>query len=155
MADVVETEWQFEAPDLERVRAWIESQPPHAPLRFEQTRDREQIDGYFDTADWRLFHAGLSLRRRQTGESYELTLKSLGTSSNGPVARREITEASPDGRIPGAGGPVSERVLLIAGRRALQPLFDVRTRRRSFAVSRDGVQVATIELDETTVEPPS
>lgn len=158
MADVVETEWQFDAPDVEQVRAWIEAQPPHAPLTFGLTRDREQVDSYLDTADWRLYHAGLSLRRRQTGETYELTLKSLVTpsrSSGGPTMRREITESSPDGRVPGTEGPVSDRVRQVAGRRPLQQLFGVRTRRRSFAVRRDDVQVATIELDETTVEPPS
>ena len=30
----VETEWQFDVDDLERVRTWLESQPAHAPLRF-------------------------------------------------------------------------------------------------------------------------
>lgn len=153
MADSIETEWQFDAPDLERVRTWLSSQPSHAPLTFEQVRDREQVDSYFDAADWRLFQAGFSLRRRRSGEEYELTLKALGAASAGPIARREISQASADGDIFDGDGPVSNRVRLVVGRRSLQRLFDVRTRRRTFAVRRAGDQVAVVELDETTVAP--
>lgn len=161
MADSIETEWQFDAADLERVRSWLVGQPRHAPLTFEQVREREQVDSYYDTSDWRLYHAGFSLRRRRTGDGYELTLKGLGHASDGPVARREISEASEDGNVPaddrGDGGedrPASDRIRLICGRRSLQPLFDVSTRRRTFAVRGGDRQVAVVELDETTISSP-
>ena len=155
----IETEWQFDVDDLARVRAWLESQPAHAPLRFVLVKDTEQVDSYFDTADWRLFFAGYSLRRRRRDNRFEVTLKSLARASDGPISRTEINEASPDGEIPapnGAPGPVSDRVRTIAGRAPLGRLFEVRTHRRSYAVrvgGEDGATVAQVELDETTVAP--
>ncbi|MCK9495743.1 MAG: CHAD domain-containing protein [Dehalococcoidia bacterium] len=163
--DNIEVEWQFEVEDLERVRAWLEAQPEHAPLRFALRKDAEQVDSYYDTSDWRLFFAGYSLRRRRRDGAYEVTLKSLARTSDGPISRREINEASEDGTIPapdGAGGPVSDRVRTIAGRAPLVRLFEVRTRRRSYAVQlggtgdsdgSNGEAVAQVELDETTVAP--
>ena len=155
----IETEWQFDVDDLARVRAWLESQPAHAPLRFVLVKDTEQVDSYFDTADWRLFFAGYSLRRRRRDDRFGVTLKSLARASDGPISRTEINEASPDGEIPapnGAPGPVSDRVRTIAGRAPLGRLFEVRTHRRSYAVregGEDGATVAQVELDETTVAP--
>ncbi len=152
----IETEWQFEVEDLGRVRAWLEAQPEHAPLRFVLAKDAEQVDSYYDTADWRLFFAGYSLRRRRRDDRFEVTLKSLARASDGPISRTEINEASPDGQIPapdGAGGPVSDRVRTIAGRAPLGRLFEVRTRRRSYAVRAGEETVAQVELDETTVAP--
>lgn len=147
-----ETEWQFEVGDLERVRLWLESQPEHAPLRFALRKDAEQVDSYADTADWRLFFAGYSLRRRRRDSTYELTLKSLQRAEDG-LSRREINEESVDGVIPGEAGPVSDRVRMIAGSAPLGRLFEVRTRRRSYTVRQDDRQVALVELDETTVAP--
>jgi len=152
----IETEWQFEVDDLGRVRAWLESQPDHAPLRFTLIKDAEQVDSYYDTADWRLFFAGYSLRRRRRDDRFEVTLKSLARASDGPISRTEINEASADGQIPapdGAAGPVSDRVRTIAGRAPLGRLFEVRTHRRSYAVRADEVTVAQVELDETTIAP--
>ncbi len=154
-----ETEWQFDVDDLARVRAWLEAQPAHAPLRFVLVKDTEQVDSYFDTADWRLFFAGYSLRRRRRDDRFEVTLKSLARASDGPISRTEINEASADGEIPapdGAPGPVSDRVRTIAGRAPLGRLFEVRTHRRSYAVREGGdggATVAQVELDETTVAP--
>lgn len=152
----VETEWQFEVEDLERVREWLESQPEHAPLRFTLIKDAEQVDSYYDTADWRLFFAGYSLRRRRKDERYEVTLKSLERVSEGPISRREINEHSPEGEIPAppaTPGPVSDRVRIIAGRSPLVRLFEVRTWRRSYAVRQGDDTLAQVELDETTVAP--
>jgi len=154
----VETEWQFEVEDLEQVRAWLESQPEHAPLRFSLIKDAEQVDSYYDTADWRLFFAGYSLRRRRKDERYEATLKSLERASDGPISRREINEHSAAGEIPaphGTAGPVSDRVRTIAGRAPLVRLFEVRTWRRSYSVRQGDDNLAQVELDETTVAPQS
>jgi len=152
----IETEWQFEVADLGRVRAWLEAQPDHAPLRFVLEKDAEQVDSYYDTADWRLFFAGYSLRRRRRDDRFEVTLKSLAHASDGPISRTEINEASADGQIPapdGAAGPVSDRVRTIAGPAPLGRLFEVRTHRRSYAVRAGETTVAQVELDETTVAP--
>ncbi|MGE3961204.1 MAG: CHAD domain-containing protein [Dehalococcoidia bacterium] len=157
----IETEWQFEADDLERVRSWLDAQPAHAPLRFSLRKDAEQVDAYFDTADWRLYFAGYSLRRRRRDGAYEVTLKSLERAPDGPISRREINEPSSDGVIPGEGGPVSDRVRTIAGPAPLGRLFEVRTRRRSYSVDAHADAqagagphtIASIELDETTIAP--
>lgn len=166
MADAVETEWQFEAGDLERVAGWLAAQPGHAPLSFVPTQDRVQVDRYYDTADWRLYYAGFSLRRRQSGSATELTLKGLERSAAGGVAgatsRREITQSVEGEELSalasgGSAGAVADRVRLITGGHPLRLLFDVRTRRRTYEVRRavrDEARIAVVELDETTIAPP-
>ena len=169
--DTVETEWQFESPDLERVLAWLAAQPAHAPLTFVPTRDRVQVDAYYDTDDWRLHRAGFSLRSRRApsteagAESYELTLKGLERTGEGSAtSRREITQsvavAGLEALATAGAGPVVDRLRLVAGGHALRQLFEVRTRRRTHEVrTRQGTlpgagsRVAVVELDETTITP--
>src|ERR1035441_5269145 len=57
---------------------------------------------YFDTADRRLAEAGLSLRLRRTGGTWEQTLKAPGANAS---PREEDTAGRP-GRWPSAGPPL-------------------------------------------------
>jgi triphosphatase len=134
--DHQETEWQFEAADLERVESWLERHPSVSGLSLLPGATRELNDTYYDTEDWRLYRAGYAMRVRRDGESLEATMKSLAAAEGELRRRREISEPL-DGRATTpkrARGPVGERLRMLAGARDLRPLFEVRTRRRTFAL---------------------
>jgi CHAD domain-containing protein len=92
------------------------------------------LDTYYDTEDWRFYRAGYALRVRRDGESLEATMKSLTPAEGALRQRREISEPLRGKTPKGSRGPVGERVRRLAGARDLRPLFEVRTRRRTFAL---------------------
>ena len=111
------------------------------------------IDTYYDTADWRIGRSGHVLRVRHRARRAEMTLKGLAKSSAGLRRRLEVTEPLPADGITalGAHGPVGWRLRALAGKRALQPILEVRTRRRPFDLRVSGETVAEAALDETTI----
>lgn len=149
----IEVEWQFEAPDLDAVQRWIEAQPPHSVLRFVPQAERLQRDEYLDTADWRVYRARFTLRVRSLPSASEATLKAFGDSGGGVRRRLELNQPLPEGGADplAAEGPVTDRLRLLLGGRALQPLFVIETRRRPYLVQRGPVTLATLTLDEATV----
>jgi triphosphatase len=134
--DHQEIEWQFDAPDLEPVERWLEEHPSTSGLSVVSGATRELIDTYYDTEDWRFYRAGYALRVRQDGESAEATMKSLAPAEGALRRRREISEPLKGNvKTPkGARGPVGERLRRLAGDRDLRPLFEIRTRRRTFVL---------------------
>lgn len=162
MEDLQEIEWQLDAVDLRPVVRWLErfSDPSTAPapgFRVEPRETATQIDRYLDTDDWRFLRAGYTLRMRRKGRRHtEFTLKQLDGSQPGPRRRREITEevdAVEPAAIRTAPGEVGTRVRDVAGSRPLPELFEVRTRRRTFALRAGDGPAAEIALDETTIRP--
>jgi inorganic triphosphatase YgiF len=138
--DHQEVEWQFEAADLDLVENWLEEHPSASGLPLVPEATKELIDTYYDTEDWRFYRAGYALRVRRDGESFEATMKSLTPAEGALRRRREISEPL-KGNIKtpkGARGPVGERVRRLAGTRDLRLLFEVRTRRRIFALHLEG-----------------
>ncbi len=151
----VEVEWQFDASDIDRVEAWLREQQAHSHLTLIPRGGRVHTDTYYDSPDWRVFHAGYALRLRTDEGHAEATLKSLERGTEGPARRIEVTERT-DGEPPRAGaGPVGSRLRLILGRSDLAPLFTVRTHRRTWAVRAGNQDVALIALDDTLVQPDS
>lgn len=161
-----EVEWQFEAPDLARVDAWLHDLatrggPPvgtpgngAAPVEVAAKAPRDILDRYLDTKDWRLARAGLVLRIRQLGDTVEVTVKDRSPASADGLRRRlEVTEQLPSGELSDLGreGPVGRRVRALAGERPLVPLVQMRTRRRPFSVLADGVELGELTLDETVL----
>ncbi len=134
--DHQEIEWQFEAPDLEPVENWLQKHPSISGLAVAPGATREITDTYYDTDDWRLYRAGYALRLRRDGESAEATMKSLAPAEDALRRRREISEPLEGGiEIPkGTRGPVGERLRRLADVGDLRPLFEVRTRRRTYAL---------------------
>jgi CHAD domain-containing protein len=134
--DHQENEWQLEAADLDRVESWLMEQSSASGLAIVPGGTRELTDTYFDTEDWRFYRAGYALRVRRDGEDAEATMKALVPAEGALRRRREISEPiesvieTPKG-IP---GPVGERVRRLAGIADLRPLFEIRTRRRTFAL---------------------
>jgi triphosphatase len=173
--DHEEIEWQLEAVDLAPVENWLKEHPSGAGLVVVPGWARELSDLYYDTEDWRFYRAGYALRVRQDGESAEATMKALAPSEGCLRRRREISEPLEGIKtLKGISGPVGERARRLAGTADLRPLFEVRTRRRTFALytetpssgeifedtsgnirqqnsEQDAIVVAEIALDESEI----
>jgi inorganic triphosphatase YgiF len=154
--DHQEIEWQFDAPDLEPVESWLEEHPSASGLSVVPGATKELTDTYYDTEDWRFYRAGYALRVRREGKGAEATMKSLTPAEGALRRRREISEPLKGNvKTPkGARGPVGERVRRLTGDRDLRPLFEARTRRRSFALHTErpsGKSVGEVALDETEI----
>ncbi|MGH8302648.1 MAG: CHAD domain-containing protein [Steroidobacteraceae bacterium] len=152
-AEAREVEWQLTAPDLARVRCWLEQHRLLDDLRIEPLPAQELHDTYLDTGDWRVLRAGFALRLRESGGRPEATLKGLSSARDDVADRREITEPVSGSGVKAlahATGPVGTRVRDVVGIRPLRSLFEVRTTRERFAVrSRDSTgDLGEIALDE-------
>jgi CHAD domain-containing protein len=153
-SDAQETEWQFEAADLDNVDRWLRDQPTSAALTFKHTKDVVQRDTYLDTEAWEFHRANFSLRIRRAGDRIEATLKALNTARGALQTRREISQplAGDDIDLLKGDGPVCERLHLLAGARAIVPLFDIETHRRTFVAEAGGMTVAELALDDSRIE---
>jgi CHAD domain-containing protein len=137
-----EIEWQFEATDLGFAESWLEHHSEGTGISVAPEGTEEISDTYYDTLDWRLHRAGYALRVRKSGSEVEATMKSLERSGAGDnvLRRREITEPVKDGKLAtlvDAPGPVGARVRALLGNHEARPLFEVRNRRRTFALRLD------------------
>lgn len=134
---LVETEWQFSTTSLDAVEEWFARiSDPEIVTDGKMTAIRIH-DTYFDTADWKVFRAGYSLRIRRSGGSWEATLKSLDGKAGARVERREISQRISSNTLEAlfeAPGAVSERMLRVCQRQDLRPLVDIRTVRRETQV---------------------
>jgi len=149
----VETEWQFDAIHLAPVQRWL-LEVADGPVRVVPGRSRTQIDRYFDTADLRIHQAGRTLRIRQTGRTAEATLKERAPADDGLRRRIELTEAlsTPDpASIVRGDGPIDRRVRAVVGRRQLEQLFEVRTRRQIYTLEVAGTDAGEVALDRTVI----
>jgi triphosphatase len=133
--DHEEIEWQLEAVDLALVENWLEDHPSAAGVAIVPGWARELSDLYYDTEDWRFYRAGYALRFRRDNESAEATMKARRPAEGGLRRRREISEPLGSVKTPkGLTGPVGERARRLAGTVDLRPLFEVRTRRRTYTL---------------------
>ncbi len=163
-----EVEWQFDALDLRPAERWfgaLATERVYDPSTLNASdlvlsavitvaKPAERlVDTYFDTADWRMGRSGHVLRVRNRGGRGEVTLKGIAQSDSGLRRRLEVTEPLPAGGVGALGidGPVGWRLRALAGKRALQPILEVRTRRRPFDLRVSGEAVAEAALDETTI----
>ena len=142
--DHQEIEWQFDADDLNPVEDWLEEHPSASGFAILPEATRELSDTYYDTEDWRFYHAGYALRVRRDGKNVEATMKYLAPPEDGGLKRRrEISEPLKNGGLKTlmkARGLVGERLRELVGARKLRPLFAVRTRRKTFELRPGGPQ---------------
>ena len=165
-ADAHEIEWQFDALDLRPVLRWLDNPEAwtaaHGVDVVANGNAVTQVDRYFETHDWRFHRAGYSLRVRRVGRrrDAEATLKGLDAASAdvpGLRSRREVSERLDAADLPalvGATGQVGGRVRAVAGAKPLLPLFEVRTRRRTFFLKAEGLPPGELALDETAIHQP-
>jgi triphosphatase len=133
--DHEEIEWQLEAVELALVENWLKEHPSAAGVDIVPATASELSDVYYDTEDWRLYRAGYALRIRRDGQSAEATMKALVPPEGGLRRRREISEPLESVEtLKGIRGPVGDRLRRVAGTAHLRPLFEVSTRRRTFAL---------------------
>ncbi|MEL6323754.1 MAG: CYTH and CHAD domain-containing protein [Pseudomonadota bacterium] len=94
-------------------------------------RPKEVYSIYFDTKDRRLARAGLSLRLRAKGKSWQQTLKSGRVARSGlnAVEETEQIRSEPTPDLEGVYAPDGCAVLDIIGRKRLHPLFETRVAR--------------------------
>jgi triphosphatase len=164
VSDVGELDWEFDAVDLRPVMRWLADPARQAEaggVWIDPRGSASQVDVYLDTSDRRFHRAGYALRVRQTGRAAaagaEATLKKIESATYGddsPRSRREVSEQLPqaDPELLGTSyGPVGERVRAVAGTKKVQPLFEVRTRRRVLSIEADGFPPGEIALDETAI----
>ena len=138
--DHQEVEWQFDGADLERVEGWLREGHEGLGIFAEADEEKELTDVYYDTADWKLYRAGYALRIRGQGpRRSEAAIKSLASAASSDDARRrrEISETlrgeEPDALLSKKRlGPVGEHLKALVDSRELRPLFEARTRRRTF-----------------------
>jgi triphosphatase len=152
-----EIEWQFDVLDVRPVERWLSEQAENGEPEIAPGGLREISDTYYDTGDWRLYRAGFALRvrRRKGSGSAEATLKSLESATEGRRTRREISERiESEEALRDAPGGVGERIRALIGSEALDPIFEVRTRRRTFALSGADGAVGEVVLDETEIPMP-
>jgi CHAD domain-containing protein len=149
-----ETEWQFDADDLEAAARIARSLG--GGIRAVPGDVRDILDRYYDTPDWRLFGANYALRIRQSGGTYESTLKQRAAAGRGPVTRREISESCDDiDRLVSSAGPIGVRLrdaLGTSGR--LRELVRVQTRRERFLLvsgTNPGAHLAELAIDDTQI----
>ena len=164
----IEVEWQFDALDLRPAERWfgalsgetvVQSMTHSAPevvlsaVRATPRPAERLVDTYFDTADWRIGRSGHVLRVRQRGGRAEATLKGLAQSTGGLRRRLEVTEQLPAAGVAALGvqGPVGWRLRALVGKRPLQTILEVRTRRRPYDLRLSEESVAEAALDETTI----
>jgi inorganic triphosphatase YgiF len=139
-----EIEWQYDAPSgLEKVEEWLGSRDPEGfGLVVLGGSFKELTDTYYDTGDWRLYRAGCALRVRRDAstQGFEAMMKSPIFTADNLHRRREISEPLETDELRAlqmAPGPVGERLRTLAGPREVRPIFEVRTRRRTFALLLD------------------
>ncbi len=163
-----EIEWQLDALDLRPVERWLAGLPglpahvsfaDSAPDLVTSTvtalpRAAERlVDTYVDTVDWRIGRSGFVLRVRHRGGRGEVTLKDVVQAKAGLRRRLEVTEPLPADGVGALGphGPVGWRLRALAGKRPLQSVLEVRTRRRPYDLRVSDERVAEVALDETMI----
>ena len=149
-----EIEWQFDAEELDPVKAWLGQQTSGSSgLTVTPDSTIGIADSYYDTGDWRLYRAGYALRVREENGEFEATMKSLEPADGSLRKRREISESLEDDRLATLGkarGPVGSMARKIVGGRALRLLFQIRTRRQRFALRFDG-STGEVSLDASGI----
>jgi len=152
--DQIETEWQFDAADLEQVEDWLKHLPPEGPVRVGPETTVRHGDTYFDTSDGRFFQAGFALRLRVRAGGGDFSLKELARPEGSLATRREITQHASEVNLSSIlriDGPVAQRVRLLANPEELAPVTEIRTVRTSLPLILQGGEEGEIALDRSAL----
>jgi CHAD domain-containing protein len=141
----METETKYEA-DASTVLPGLGTLPGVASVRGP---DIVQLEAeYYDTADFRLLRAGITLRRRKGGDDAGWHLKLPA----GPARREEIRR--PLGRAGRAPAELTNLVRASTRGRPIEPVASITTRRQTTTLlGRDGESLAEVADDQVTAKP--
>lgn len=123
----------------------------HAALRGAATA--RLASRYFDTPDFRLAQAGISLRLREKKGRHEITLKAEGRAQGGLSERPEWTAARDENRLDLDALPAPAQKILrkALGNGSVQEIFKTEILRRSKTIRHKGHDIE-IALDEGWVK---
>ena len=164
-----EVEWQLDAVDLRPVERWLQARqsataperdrqanaeaPQAAPeISYHPQTPRTISDTYFDTPDWRLNRAGLTLRLRAENGAHIVTLKTTEAAVDGLRTRTEIEDRLPSADLQTLMDSETRAgtwVRALTGSQPLQPLFSLECTRLPYSVLVDGIPRGEIALDDT------
>ena len=149
--DHLEVEWQYSVADTDAAVLWLQSAAvPGYTVAPGTTKDLD--DTYLDTPDWRIHRARFTCRRRDKGESSELTIKGMAAPVGSMRSRREMNEPLAAGDLPlAAPGICGDLLRMTVGKRELAPVFNLKTHRRTFMLSDDAGLLGEIAVDDTTI----
>ena len=166
--DMQGTEWRFDAVDLRPVLRWLER--PEGRLNAEAVEvvaiGSGVTPGRPVLRDRRLAFPARGLRAadspsrpppRRRGDA-PAARRGCCRPPGVAAARASCANASRRptwGRCSAQAAPSARACAPSAGRKALLPLFDVRTRRRSFSLKAGVSPAGEITLDETAIRPPA
>jgi triphosphatase len=172
---MLEVEWQLDAVDLRPVERWLQARtgipsPDAVPagqllpraaagdplqgITFNPLPQRTLNDTYFDTADWRLHRAGLTLRIRSEAEQATATLKSMEAARDGLRSRMEVEDPLPGAdtsALLASDTRAGAWVRALAGPEALVPLFSLETTRAPHELVLGEQAAGEIALDDIQI----
>jgi len=159
--EILETEWQYDAPDLGALEEWLSENTRSGPLRILPGKPRRIHDVYLDTSDLRILRAGYALRIRRTAGSVEASLKELAPRDGSLSVRREITQplvSARKGTLFKGKGLVTDRLRLLCREEEMEPLAPIRTERQVFRITyavEPGSGVPVVSEDGIGAEEPA
>lgn len=144
----MEIEAKFEIPD-EAVLQELRSVSSIGDFTATWGKEVSVRDEYIDTEDWSILRAGYACRRRKTGGSLLITLKSIQRTV-GPVHRREELEVElPTDVQPTAWpeSPARDLTLQLIGDSLLGTILDLTQHRSVLTLTKNNRTVAELSLD--------
>jgi triphosphatase len=141
----IELKLEFDPADLARIRA-------HPLLAATDSQRKTLRSIYYDTADFVLRKAGVSLRVRDSNGQFVQTIKRANDNA-GLFDRSEWEHEVKDRDIDliAASGTALEPLLSVRVRNALRPVFETRVKRTVYQLVRDGSDIE-IALDRGEVD---
>ena len=141
----IELKLEFDPADLARIRA-------HPLLAATDSQRKTLRSIYYDTADFVLRKAGVSLRVRDSNGQFVQTIKRANDNA-GLFDRSEWEHEVKDRDIDliAASGTALEPLLSVRVRDALRPVFETRVKRTVYQLVRDGSDIE-IALDRGEVD---
>jgi len=124
------------------------------PYHLRPLRDAHHHDVHFDTAEHQISAHKAGVRIRREEGTTTLTFKSLGQYSDGIHEREEIEEELSEGAefdLQQWPQNIAARVRDLVGDEPVVPAFEIKIRRRTWAVERDGTVIGELAFDEGTI----
>lgn len=108
------------------------------------------VDRFYDTADMAMLSGGYACRLRREGDRVVVTMKRMGSTTDGIHRREELEVAMPKGADPSAWPESQARALALelSRGRPLEMLFELYQRRHRRAVRQALRSVGQLSLDE-------
>ena len=148
----------FDAVDTRAIQTWLAFDELGLELTVSVGEPTETRETYYDTDDWRIHRAGLTLSFRESisgpASAPEAVMEPLPREDGSagvllPVSQR-VDSPSPDALLAGFG-PATDRVQPLARSQPLEKRFEVQLATTTTTVSREGDALAMVHLTRITI----